>query len=71
MSVVLIVTQNLLDVDNFGACIPCDTSAHQIPIFTFFGGHPFQRGESRNGHQYRTAILQINLKLSIDHGTVL
>ena len=64
MSVVLIVTQNLLDMDNFGACVPCDTSAHEIPILTFFGGYSFQRRESRNRHQYRTTILQVNLKFS-------
>ena len=38
VSIVLVVTQNLLNVDDLRAGIPCYTSTHEIPVLTFFGG---------------------------------
>ena len=64
MGIILIVAQNLLDMDNLWTGIPSYSSTHEIPVLTFFGGYLFQRRESRNGHHYRTSVLQVHLKLS-------
>ena len=39
VGIVLIVSQYLFDMDDFRAGVPCDTTAHQIPILAFLDGN--------------------------------
>ena len=63
MGIVLIVAQNLLNVNDLGAGVPSDATAHQVPIITLLCRNLLQRRECRDGHQHRTAVLQVNLEL--------
>ena len=45
VGIVLIVSQYLFDMNDFRAGVPCDTTAHQIPILAFLDGNFLQRRE--------------------------
>ena len=64
VGIVLIVSQDLLDVDNFWARVPSHSTSYQVPVLAFFHGDFLQGRKGRNRHRYRTAVLQIHLKLS-------
>ena len=64
MGIVLIITQNLLDVDDLRAGVPCNAATHQIPVVALLHWDFLQRRKRRDRHQYRTAVLQVYLKLS-------
>jgi hypothetical protein len=42
VGIVLIVAQNLLNVDNFWAGVPCNAAAHQVPIIALLGRNLFK-----------------------------
>ena len=63
MGIVLIIAQNLLDVDDLGAGVPCDAATHQIPVVALLDRDFLQRRKRRDRHHHRTAVLQVHLKL--------
>lgn len=41
MSIVLVISKNLFNVNHFWTGIPCDTTSYQKPVFTFFYRNSF------------------------------
>jgi len=64
MSIILEITQYLLNVDYLRTRVPGYTAPHQIPLVAVFYRHTLQRRERGDRHNYRTPIVQVDLKFT-------
>lgn len=63
VSIIPVISQNLLDVNHLRAGVPGDSASHQIPVSAFFNGNFLQARESGDGHNYGPSVLKIHLEL--------
>lgn len=61
MTIFLIVTKYLFDMDDLGAGIPCYATTHQIPLRTFAHRHLLEAWEGTDGHDNAAPIYKVYL----------